>query len=456
MVDVLQEFRRALWFAAAGSLACGPTVVAPGGDAGADGSSSSGLGTDTAASHSSSADASATTATATSAAGTDSLDGGSTDAPIKFDLGAPDSGVPPECVPTVTPREPCEVPPPPDAIDVRLLCVSPAVECATWAAAFDPGNLDPAAQAVVPCIDGGDGSCGGGTLGPILCGPYEGDDTCCFWFAIEDTQICPGRPFTIAGTARRATARANAAWLAAEPSVTVGSRDADAIAAAWTEAALFEHASVASFARAVLHLLAVAAPAELVAATQRSLSEEIGHARSLFSLASRWAGHAVGPGPLDVDGALADVATLAQLVIATVEEGCIAETVSAWQLYVAAERAADPEVRTMLHRIAREEVEHAALAWRVLAWALPQVELETRCAIQQRFAEPHRYIARGPRLASGVSDETWRGAGLLPACEREAAARNAIHALVLPTAAMVLTGAAPAFADDAASATVTA
>ena len=60
------------------------------------------------------------------------------------------------------------------------------------------------------------------------------------------------------------------------------------LAKAWLSDALEEHASIAAFARCSMLLLSVAAPPELVAASQRASLDEIAHARDCFALARRF------------------------------------------------------------------------------------------------------------------------------------------------------------------------
>ena len=62
-----------------------------------------------------------------------------------------------------------------------------------------------------------------------------------------------------------------------------------ALAARWRDNGLAEHASVASFSRHSLQLMALAAPADLVEATHRAAIDEISHAkvrRSAFTFIS--------------------------------------------------------------------------------------------------------------------------------------------------------------------------
>lgn len=123
-----------------------------------------------------------------------------------------------------------------------------------------------------------------------------------------------GRPFTIASEARTAMAIGRADW-AGETEIVVATLPVvtrERLAAAWTRDALYEHASVASFARFVLQLLAVGAPPALVLAGQAAIGDEVRHAQQCFALASAYAGAPVGPGPLAMDGALPGHVTLAE------------------------------------------------------------------------------------------------------------------------------------------------
>src|SRR6185503_716009 len=104
--------------------------------------------------------------------------------------------------------------------------------------------------------------------------------------------------------------------------------------------AQLEHASIASFARFVLVLLAVGAPADLVAGAQQALADEVEHARACFSLASRFAETPLGPAPLRIDGAL-EAPTLARAAADAVVEGCIGETLAAAQAAAQLEVAVD-------------------------------------------------------------------------------------------------------------------
>ncbi|HEY6561111.1 MAG TPA: ferritin-like domain-containing protein [Polyangiaceae bacterium] len=159
------------------------------------------------------------------------------------------------------------------------------------------------------------------------------------------------------------------------------------LAAHWSGMALLEHASVASFARFSLQLMAVGAPASLVEAAHRAALDEIEHARLTFRLASRYEGRPLGPGPLPFDGGVAVDASLAALAVATAREGCVGETVGAAEANALLERARDPEVRAALALIARDEASHAELAWQTVRWALDQGDDTVRRAVAGAFSD---------------------------------------------------------------------
>ena len=122
-------------------------------------------------------------------------------------------------------------------------------------------------------------------------GPTVEPGQCCY---VVELYLCPGsgRPFLVDG--RRSSRRPRCARPGAggvtrtssgrdRPSRARGARRARG--RAWTADALLEHASVASFSRLSLALLAVGAPADLVALAHRAALDEIRHARLCFALA---------------------------------------------------------------------------------------------------------------------------------------------------------------------------
>ncbi|MCA9659908.1 MAG: ferritin-like domain-containing protein [Myxococcales bacterium] len=232
-----------------------------------------------------------------------------------------------------------------------------------------------------------------------------------------------GRPFSVGSLARVAEAATGREWsVSVSPSLdALDAATRERLADAWTDDGLAEHASVASFARFILELLAVGAPAELVSGAQRALADEVEHARLCFSLAAAYGGAPVGPGPLAIDAALDDGAALPSLVARALVEGCVGETLAALQAGVVAASATDPAVAQVLRRIADDELEHAALAWGFVRWAIEEGGLAD--------ADADALVAAAIAAAQAEADATIDG---------EASDRLAIHGRLDPTGEALL------------------
>ena len=187
-------------------------------------------------------------------------------------------------------------------------------------------------------------------------------DDCCYHWMLS----CPGgRPLLDDTSPIVANVREGAVH---EPRDLLDPDVRAALVECWLADALAEHASVASFARATLELMAVGAPAELVAETQRASLDELEHARAVFAIASRYAGRALEPGPLPlVPPRAGGIARVAHDVFV---EGCVGETVAALCVARAAAACDDAELAATLRAIADDEARHAALAWKTLAWTI--------------------------------------------------------------------------------------
>jgi hypothetical protein len=195
-------------------------------------------------------------------------------------------------------------------------------------------------------------------------------DQCCH--LLDSSLPACGRPFVVVDAARTAPVGSGRAWtdaaIASAPH-RLSPPLAREIGLEWLADAQLEHASVAAFASFSLSLLAVGAPAELLAACQRAALDEVEHARACFALASRFMGAPLGPRPLSLDG-FEIVDDLEALVLRTWLDGCVEETISALSAAAQLAEARDEPVRAALTRIAADEARHAELAWSFVAWAL--------------------------------------------------------------------------------------
>lgn len=219
-----------------------------------------------------------------------------------------------------------------------------------------------------------------------ICTMEEGHRTC-FMGAC-------GRPFLVLAEPRLPAIAARADWLVpSSPRVDhLSFAERSELAAHWTKLGQMEHASIAAFARFSLQLLALGAPAELVEQCTRALADETAHAKLCFGLASAYAGRAVGPGPLDVSGAL-EATSLVDIVDLVIAEGCFGETSAALEALDAADTASDPVIVAAYLRIASDEQSHAELAFRFVRWALERsgalVAERIESALESELAQTH-------------------------------------------------------------------
>ncbi|WP_433929898.1 hypothetical protein AB3662_39205 [Sorangium cellulosum] len=277
------------------------------------------------------------------------------------------------------------------------------------------------------------------------------DGTCCYEVTSRhNSTYCgvPGRPFTLEGHRRTAVPRAaDSAWLARGKETRAGGvtpslaeltdEERETLAESWLRSALEEHASVASFARFALDLLALGAPSSLVEAAHIAALDEVGHARLGFSLASAYRGEPVGPAALPMPGGVSVAADLVSLARAAAEEGCVGETVAALMAAEQRARAGDPAVRAALEAIAEDEARHAELAWLTVAWAIGAGGEPVRRAVAEVFeaaavslGRPHPAAAEPPRgrVAALAAH------GHLGGAELRALPRAALAQVVLPCA----------------------
>lgn len=128
-------------------------------------------------------------------------------------------------------------------------------------------------------------------------------------------------------------------------------------------AAELEAVSVLAFRRLVRELRAHGAPPDLVARAREAAKDEVRHARTTRRLAERFGGRmrrrSVGALP---------VRPLQEIAEENAREGCVRETFGALVATLQASRATDGHVREQMESIARDETEHAALAWDVAEW----------------------------------------------------------------------------------------
>jgi len=118
--------------------------------------------------------------------------------------------------------------------------------------------------------------------------------------------------------------------------------------------------------------MALGAPAELVAEATRAMADEIVHTRLCLGVASAAAGRTIGVGGIDMTGAMTGSISALEVLLDTIREGCINETICAAQAEAARMATTDKKVQGALTRIATDEQRHATLAWRTVRWILSE------------------------------------------------------------------------------------
>jgi hypothetical protein len=203
------------------------------------------------------------------------------------------------------------------------------------------------------------------------------------------------------------------------------------LAEEWTRIALMEHASIAAFARFSLQLLSLGAPAELIERATAAISDETRHAKACFALASTYAARPVGPSALEVKDSLAEL-SLEQIVITTIREGCIGETVAAIEAREAWEHAADPVVRDLLQQISADETRHAELAWRFVNWALELGGPELLASVRAEFEAQLSSVVGAQHVELDVLGRELLRSGVVPEPMRAVIRTQALSQVVSP------------------------
>lgn len=236
---------------------------------------------------------------------------------------------------------------------------------------------------------------GPGTLKSIQGQDGVARPACCYSIEKIDpdpqAQCVVGRPFKEDGQGRLAAFEV----------------DGEARTQAWARAASGEHASVAAFARLSLQLMAHGAPVDLLEDTHRAALDEVRHTRVCLELAQHFGGTRVALPPFPFTQPVAVNVSLAELAVDAVGEGCITETVGAYAAREAALRSHDTKVRDGLLALAEDEARHAALSYRIVAWALAKGGPSVRAAVLRALAQPSAPLdTRELALRVGVAPRT--------------------------------------------------
>ena len=137
-----------------------------------------------------------------------------------------------------------------------------------------------------------------------------------------------------------------------------------------------EAASVPAFHGLAADLARHGAPRALLSAVRRAARDEVRHARAVGRLARR-----LGASVPRTRVPAFVPRSLVQVAVDNAEEGCVKETFGAVMTLVQAASAADAGVRRVMRALAKDELEHAALAWRIARWLDARLDVHGRAQV---------------------------------------------------------------------------
>lgn len=220
---------------------------------------------------------------------------------------------------------------------------------------------------------------------------------------------------------------------------------ADALANAWSDAALTAHAAAAGQAELAAQLLRLGAPAPLLLGSGRALLDENALAATYLELAHQ---HGATDLRLTTVPRRAESSEMerAELVLSTLRRFCIAATVESSCAREALEHCHDPEARSVLLQTQHTRARSAQLGWRFLGWALrdtgPTLTDQVRVLVLTALDRPPL-----PRPLNPREHELLRH-GVLAESQRRVIEQRVLRDIVLPCMENALARAAGSGAHD--------
>ncbi len=237
-----------------------------------------------------------------------------------------------------------------------------------------------------------------------------------FLIALMSTiQFGRGRQLRRRGRILLAPVARGTQWTTGSMTLSIDPPSRDALAAQWRENGRTEHASVAAFARLSLDLMALGAPAAMLAAASADAADEVRHTERCFSLARAIDGRDESPGAFP-DAARVGARSasrrlaLASLAVDSLIDGALHEGVSARVVAKLTKRCEAPEIREVLKEIAADEGRHAAHGWDVVEWCLAEGgSVVAHALVGSLAALP---VAMRTPLPEGAVDGSWERWGI--------------------------------------------
>jgi len=174
------------------------------------------------------------------------------------------------------------------------------------------------------------------------------------------------------------------------------------------------------------------APTALVEVSARASQDETRHASRCEEILL--ARHALVPPPETrlLEYAPAALTAEQRLTYEVVAQSCVSETESMATLVTLLDEAADERLKSVLHELARDEVQHARLGWGYLTWIRDRLDLTFLGALLPGMAAG----SAGPDLfrpaLPGTDEPMLYRAGVVPHSERQRIYLETLESVVIP------------------------
>ena len=193
----------------------------------------------------------------------------------------------------------------------------------------------------------------------------------------------------------------------------------DPVGRLFASMAALEAEAVPAFECLAAELTAHRAPRSLVRDARAAVEDERRHARAMRSLA-----RAHGADAPAVSAPSTAPRSRYEIALENAVEGCVRETFGALLAMWQSERASDRRVRMVMRAIADDELRHAALGWRVDAWAREGLTEDQRTRVDDAMRDAVRAMrdafddpAPAARERAGYPTRA-EALRLIDACER--------------------------------------
>ena len=204
------------------------------------------------------------------------------------------------------------------------------------------------------------------------------------------------------------------------------------VAAVWAARHGVETGASLRFAALSRRMQSAGAPASLVELAARASKDEIRHAAHCADILRARQAEVPPPETRLLTYAPGGLSAEQSLTYEVVAQSCISETESMATLVTLLDAATDEHLRTVLHELARDEVQHARLGWAYLSWVRNRVDLSFLSSwlpsMAAGTAGPEMFQPGPPE----AEDETLLRSGVVPRGERRRVYLETLESVVIP------------------------